>query len=202
VTTAAPEPASAEDRLMAAAVAAFGARGYAGVSIRQIARDAGLTIGALYHYADSKEALLLRLVRQAYGEGTNDIAVAARTGDSPSARLTSLVETHVRGEALERERWRLIGALARTELGSLSPEAKAEFVELRDRFEAVWDEVLRDGVDQGAFELEDVPIARFSLVKMCTGVADWYRPDGRLSLDEIASIMSRQALALVRARDQ
>jgi AcrR family transcriptional regulator len=43
--------------LMAAARRLFGERGFAAVSIEEIASEAGVTRGALYHHFDSKEAL-------------------------------------------------------------------------------------------------------------------------------------------------
>ena len=44
-------------RIVAAAVAEFAERGYAGASVRDIARRAGLTEGAMYRHFDGKEAL-------------------------------------------------------------------------------------------------------------------------------------------------
>jgi AcrR family transcriptional regulator len=191
---------TAEARLIAAAVQMFSTRGYSAVGIREIAREAGVTIGALYHYAPSKEALFLRILSEAYESVIAQLEAAALGASSPPERVVAMITTQVRGEVSGREMWNL----TRAELRALSPEARAGVIALRDRFEAVWARVLAEGQTSGDFDLDDAVITRFSLIKICSGVADWYRPDGRLALDEIAAILARQALALVghRPRDR
>lgn len=184
-----------ETRLLDTAAQLFASKGYNAVGIRQIAGEAGLTIGALYHYADSKEALFLRVLRRGYQAVTTDAAAAAASGTTSTQRLRNLINAHVQGEVAERELWRL----TRAELGSLSPDGRAEMIELRDQYEAVWAHVIETGTTDGTFHPIDASLARLSLVMMCSGVADWYRPDGRLTLDQIADTLTAQALLLLRA---
>jgi AcrR family transcriptional regulator len=62
--TASGEPASNKrETILAAAVRGFAAHGLAGTGMREIARAAGLTEGTLYHYFDSKEALIREAFR-------------------------------------------------------------------------------------------------------------------------------------------
>ncbi len=52
-----PVPGTTTGRLIAAALTQFGAHGFAGVNVADIAREAGVTTGALYHHFGSKTAL-------------------------------------------------------------------------------------------------------------------------------------------------
>jgi AcrR family transcriptional regulator len=52
-----PTPASAKGRLVLAALDAFGRRGYAAVSVADLARAAETTTGPLYHHFESKLGL-------------------------------------------------------------------------------------------------------------------------------------------------
>lgn len=52
-----PTSASARGRLVRAALEAFGGRGYAGVSVAELAAAAGTTTGPLYHHFGSKLGL-------------------------------------------------------------------------------------------------------------------------------------------------
>jgi AcrR family transcriptional regulator len=183
----------AEARLISAAVRMFSTRGYSAVGIREIAREAGVTIGALYHYAPSKEALFLRILSEAYVSATAQLQAAADSTDVAPDRIAAMIRAQVQGEVSGRDVWNVTKA----ELRALTPEARNQVIALRDRFEAVWARVLEDGRAAGDFVLDDPVITRFSLIKMCGGVADWYRPDGRLTLDEICELLARQALALV-----
>ncbi|MGH8823376.1 MAG: TetR/AcrR family transcriptional regulator [Jiangellaceae bacterium] len=54
-----PLPGSAPARLIEAAVRRFEAEGRAGVNVVDVARDAGVTTGALYHHFGSKDGLYL-----------------------------------------------------------------------------------------------------------------------------------------------
>src|SRR5438552_6852873 len=56
----APRRQHAEERreqILDAAAKVFGEKGFAGASIRDIAREVGVTEGLLYHYFESKEQL-------------------------------------------------------------------------------------------------------------------------------------------------
>jgi AcrR family transcriptional regulator len=184
---------TAEARLISAAVQMFSTRGYSAVGIREIAREAGVTIGALYHYAPSKEALFLRILNEAYESAIAQLEAAARSTTSAAGRVTAMICAQVQGEVSGRDVWNVTKA----ELRALTPEAREQVIALRDRYEAVWARVLAEGQEAGDFAIDDAVIARFSLIKMCGGVADWYRADGRLTLDEICDLLARQALAIV-----
>lgn len=52
------------DEILETALDQFIRRGYAGTKIKDIADAAGMSVGLLFHYFDSKEALYLELIRQ------------------------------------------------------------------------------------------------------------------------------------------
>lgn len=60
------KPKTTLDRIHEAAAADFLQRGFRKATLRDIARSAGVTTGALYGYYDSKEALFEALVVEAY----------------------------------------------------------------------------------------------------------------------------------------
>lgn len=57
-TTNAALRAATRERLLQAALQVFAARGYADVTVRDIAAQAGVAVGALYQHFDGKDALL------------------------------------------------------------------------------------------------------------------------------------------------
>lgn len=50
------------------------------------------------------------------------------------------------------------------------------------------EEILRDGVAEGVFAPADIRIATMAVIAMLTGVTTWYRPAGRLSVDEVEGL--------------
>ena len=71
--TQAERTAATRAKLIAAARALFGARGFAATSIEELVREAGVTRGALYHQFESKEALF----ESAFEEVERELVVAS-----------------------------------------------------------------------------------------------------------------------------
>lgn len=84
-----PVPGRPKARLLAAALAGFGARGYAAVGVGELAAAAGVTTGALYHHFGSKlglyDAVRVDVERRALDRMEG--AAAARPGDVPAVLL-------------------------------------------------------------------------------------------------------------------
>jgi len=109
-----PEPAarvaasSSADRIIAAAAAVMGRYGYAATTMKQVAREAGVAQGLIFYYFESKDELLLAVVRSLCEEverASRD-AFAHATGEPPAARAWSaLLAAHDRmAAAPERQR--------------------------------------------------------------------------------------------------
>jgi AcrR family transcriptional regulator len=81
--TASGEPASNKrDAVLSAAIRRFAAQGLAGTGMREIARDAGLTEGTLYHYFPSKDALIEAAFRWSAFQAS-EVRDAMQRGDAP-----------------------------------------------------------------------------------------------------------------------
>ncbi|HWI81654.1 helix-turn-helix domain-containing protein [Ramlibacter sp.] len=73
--------------VLAAARAVFEEHGLEGASIREIARRAGYTPGAIYSYFDSKEAVYGALLGESLERLNQAVQAAQPADDSPAARL-------------------------------------------------------------------------------------------------------------------
>jgi AcrR family transcriptional regulator len=88
--------AARREALLEGAFSVFAARGYGSVSMRDLARDLGVTTGSLYHYFSSKEALFEEMVRY---RATLDVAEATRDlppDAPPQVRLAAFTAFFVR----------------------------------------------------------------------------------------------------------
>jgi hypothetical protein len=56
-----------------------------------------------------------------------------------------------------------------------------------------------DGVEAGTFTIDDPRTASRALITMCRGIADWYKPKGELTPEDLANIYVKFALGLVGA---
>lgn len=160
----------------------FARQGYAAVSMRQIAAAVGVQAGALYAYTPDKQALLHDLLES----HMRDLLSAwVDTPDAdPLARLERFVRFHI-GFSLDHSDAVFLSYM---ELRNLSPENYARIAELRGRYEASLDAIIRAGVATGAMQVEDAKLATLALIAMLTGVTNWYREGGRLDRDRITDI--------------
>jgi hypothetical protein len=76
------------------------------------------------------------------------------------------------------------------EYRSLSPELQARHIPRRDRYEDLWRKLLVEGEQAGVFCLEDAAMTSRALLGAMSWAVTWYRPDGKLSADEIADLFS------------
>ncbi len=179
-----------------AALELFAARGYAAVSMRQIAAEVGVQAGALYLYTSDKQSLLADIMiahmedlLDAWGRWPKPGA-----GD-PLAMFEVFVRFHIRYH-LERGAEVFISYM---ELRNLEPENFARVEVLRRSYEAALTETLVAGCRSGVFRIDDAKLATYALIAMLTGVNTWYRPGGRLAVDEIEEVYLGMAMRLVGA---
>jgi AcrR family transcriptional regulator len=188
-----PSPGTAE-RIRQSALRLFAKRGYEATGIRDVARDAGLSLASIYHYIGSKEDLLLDIIKTSMFELRAGAERAMDEADTPAEQLGGLVRAHV----MMHGRMRLEALVSDTELRSLSESERKGAVTLRDRYEERWDEVIEAGAEAGEFEVAEPKLVRLALLQMCTGVAYWYSPAGDTSLPHIADSFADLALSMVR----
>lgn len=81
-----------EQEIIDAAIDIFHAKGYSATSVDDVAAAVGILKGSLYHYMDSKEDLLRRIVEEVHEEVEEIIEAAlARTDLPPLERLAGLL---------------------------------------------------------------------------------------------------------------
>lgn len=90
------------ERILIAARKLFAARGFDGVTIRDIGEEAGLTNPALYRHFADKEALGIELYRDSYARMLHAIEIATDGVDDPVAKIEAYVVAVA--ELFEQER--------------------------------------------------------------------------------------------------
>lgn len=179
----------------------FREHGYAGTSIRDIARALSVRGASLYSHVTSKEDVLRAIVDRAatrFEEAADraDREAAARRPGDPSEALAALVRAHVRVLTDDVDE----ASVFVHEWRSLGPEGRASILARRDAYEARFRDRIRDGMAVGAFAMTDPAIAARTLLSAINGVAAWYDPNGRLPADRIADHLVDLSLRMLEGR--
>ncbi|WP_282077725.1 TetR/AcrR family transcriptional regulator [Epibacterium ulvae] len=170
-------------RIQKVALQLFARHGYAAVSMRQIAKEVGVQVGALYNYLPDKQSLLFSLMNKhmqdvlAAWEERKAILDPCR----PDGLLEEFARFHIRFHMARPD----AVFIAYMELRNLSPENFAKIEALRKSYEGELQSILDAGVAQRIFTLRDSKITTLAVIAMLNGVMTWYRSGGRLSLEEV-----------------
>ncbi|MEV0347320.1 TetR/AcrR family transcriptional regulator [Nonomuraea sp. NPDC050680] len=176
-------------------VSLFAEKGYAATGIRELGRAAGVNSATLYHYAGSKQEILTSIMRSCLEELLRSAIEAVGVSADPGVHLARLVRVHVGLCALNP----LTAKVTDQEIRALRPDDHTALIGLRDDYEALFARVIEHGMSTGVFQLTDQRVARLALLEMCNGVANWYRPDGRLSVAEVQDQLVELACRLMGA---
>ncbi|MFD2090751.1 TetR/AcrR family transcriptional regulator [Blastococcus deserti] len=187
---------SARTRYLAAALDLMAADGFNGTSMRDIARAAETSLSNLYNHFASKSDVLVALLRDANDDLLRRIRAELDTaGPSATERMAAAVRAYVTfsGEC------QTAAVLSLSEFRYLRGEGREAVVQARDTTESIFRGVIADGVGTGEFRTPYPDGATRAIVSICAAVPTWYRPDGPLSLSELADVHVRYVLAMLEA---
>ena len=185
-----PNPKDTRATIRREACRLFAERGYAAVSMRDLADAVGVRQSGLYNHFKSKQALLVDLMAS-HMEVLLQVLDGVMAGvTNPIARLEAFVQLHVSYHLDYPEDV----FLAYMEIRSLEADGRDRVIALRDRYEDVLRGILEDGVAAGDFQIADAAVHTRMLLSMLTGATVWFRAGGRLSRDDVVACHLQAAL--------
>lgn len=185
-----PEGQSMREHILEAAVQMFAQYGYHAAPLRDIARIAGIQAASIYHHYPNKQALLVEIMETHMQRLNTGLEHILREYDDPLQRLQEAIAHHIRLHTTYKQEFFIID----TEIRALEGESRPYILSLRDTYEKLLQELLRNGMERGVFRQSDVKVASYAIIAMCTAVATWFKPDGRLSTQQVITIY-RQIIA-------
>ena len=170
----------------------FAERGYAAVSMRQIASKVGLQVGALYNYFPDKQTILSELLIH-HMENLLQTWHSQKLPEKPDKLLEFFVGFHIEYHLNRPEEV----FIAYMELRNLSSDNFKKIEKLRNKYELILSKILSDGVNKNLFICEETKIASLAIIGMLKEVNTWYKKDGRISVPEIKNIYQQIVLKAV-----
>ena len=169
----------------------FREKGFERTSLKEIAEACNMLPGSLYYRYNSKEALLVELMRRGVDLVTAEVESAYASSDDPVERLRLCINAHLRALLVDSDavyvllfEWRALG-----------PEAREEIIELRDQYESLWAGILETMIAQGVVRKNiDGRLLRLIGLGALNWVATWFDPNGAQSLDAIGDLIWQIAM--------
>lgn len=183
-------------RIEAAALKLFARHGFAAVSMRQIAAEVGVQAGAIYNYTADKQGLLYHLLENHMQALLSAWSAVPKSGD-PAADLEAFVRFHIEYHQNRADEV----FISYMELRNLNDQNFKRIESLRKTYELQLVTILEQGAAQGAFHLPGAKVTGFALIALLTGVVNWFREDGALTLPQVQNhywALTRQMVGLRR----
>ena len=178
-------------QLLAIATSLFASRGYSQTTVRDIADEAGILSGSLYHHFDSKEAMLSEVLGEFMDGLLAHLRDIVENDGSPREKFDAMVRAafrviHETPDAV---------AVYQNEAALLAHQPEFAFVGARSQsIQQTWVSVLRAGQDAGEFRADlDMDLAYRFIRDTVWSTVRWYNPRGRLQHGTVAD----QFLSLV-----
>lgn len=181
------EPEETRRLLLAASLALFEELGYHATTVESIVTRAGVTKGAFYHHFEGKEDVLFQIQDDYIEDRLRNCRLIMAESDDPREQLKALIREALIG--IETHRSAVV--IFMQERRFLVGERFAPIKKKRDKVNATYEDVLRAGIKLGYFAPDINPrIIAFGILGMCAWAFTWYRPGGRLRIEQIADYLT------------
>jgi AcrR family transcriptional regulator len=184
-----------KERILEEAVKLFYERGFSGTTLDDIAGKLGVTKPFIYTHFRSKVELLEAICRPTIEMSLEAISTAVQQDGRASDRLFRGVVDFSR---VVLQRQANIAVYFREEK-NLSEAGLDGINALRKRFDRVLSGLLEEGAAAGEFQIADVGVAALAIGGMVSWAYAWYRPSGRLSIDDVGAQLAHFAIQMVGA---
>lgn len=158
--------------------------GYAGLSMRDLARESGLAKATLYHHFADKQSIYLDMLERDLRRISEHLAEAAATPGSCEERLRAVVAMY-----FEQMRTRRAEILARMrEIAGMEQALRALILRYRPQLSQPIIDILQEGQRQGQFREMEPNMAVLSLFGMMNAFVNHklLLDDGEITLGAVA----------------
>lgn len=171
-----------EEHLLEVAAQRFAHTGYHQTTLEEIAHQAGVAKASMYRYFESKQELLARIFIKVAGAFARGIEPLVAAPVPVEEKLRRAVQDLLRaiGENVA------LFTVFYSEEADLPAKLRAEVLEVRQRFIAHLESILREGMAQGVFREMNARLVVYAIMGMCGWLHKWYSP-GEARLEDVAT---------------
>lgn len=180
---------SQRDRILRAAAACFNRKGYSGTSLKDVARQLGLTDAALYYYVRNKEELVYQCYLRAAELGRRAMDEARESGGNGFEQAFLYIRNHVGimvGDA---------GPVAiMSEVPSLKPAHRNEILAVSRSHSLGFEEILSQGIRDGSIADCDVRMTGNAIMGAINWIPKWFHGDAAMArqvLESFPDVLTR-----------
>ncbi|TDD11374.1 TetR/AcrR family transcriptional regulator [Nonomuraea deserti] len=183
-TTSSGSASERRDHLVKLAAELFARKGFQATTVREIADEAGILSGSLYHHFDSKETIVDEVLSTFLDDLIARYRAALESGGDARTVLSEMVrigfgtlEPHRAAITVMQNDWNYLRQFPRFNY----------LVKAEDEVEQMWVSQIKAGQAAGLFRPDVDPKLTYRMIRDTIWVAvRWFRPGGRLNTSGLA----------------
>jgi AcrR family transcriptional regulator len=183
------------DEIYRAAAQLICERGYDATSMNDIAEAVGITKAGVYHHIQGKKDLLFRIMNFGMDELDENVIVPTRAIADAESRLRAIITNHVRliTSHITPQGYNPVTIVV-DEVAGLTPEHRRKISQRKRLYVDLIRDTLKQLKEEGKLREIDLTVATFSLLGTMLWLSRWYRPEGRLTPDQVVEEISKLVL--------
>ena len=171
------------DAVLQTAAHLFLEHGYRRTSMSELGTRLKITKPALYYYFHNKEEILVECYRLGIAAIEQLLDKAAVSQGNGLNKVRAYVEAYAKA-VVTHDFGRCVAMLDDAEL---SPKARREVRDLKRKIDMAIRGYVEEGIRDGSIGTCNVKLASFALAGAVNWIGTWYKPEGSLTAEEIAS---------------
>jgi AcrR family transcriptional regulator len=187
---------SRKEQIINAAAKLFRQKGFEAASMRDIAGELGIEAASLYSHIKSKDEILETICYRMADELLKAIDEVNDLYFNAEEKLGMAIKNHVKivTGSLDAS-----GVFLREWRHLTKPKLK-EFIQLRDKYENGFKQILINGENENVFEAPDKKFAVLTILSALNWLTEWYNPKGKMTAEEIAEHLTEFILTGLRVK--
>jgi len=160
-------------------------RGFEATSMQEIADTCGLTKAGIYHYVETKQALLVAIMHYGMDLFEEEILQKVIGIPDPVERLRETMARNVRLVESSKE-----VAIILNEHQTLAPAEKRALNARKKQYVSFLEATFREAIERRQIRPVDPTVAAFSFLGVILWTPNWYRTGGRIPLPHLIDGMA------------
>ncbi len=191
-----PDTQNRKAQILQTAATLFRERGYQAASMRDIATAMHIEAASLYHHIKSKEEILEIICFDMAEQFLSAIVEVNDIYFNAEEKLRMAILNHVRLITQNQER----SAVFLHEWRSLPEVSLNSFLALRNQYENGFKQIVKEGIEEDIFGQVEPKFAVLSILSSVNWINEWYKLEGKMSVEEIAKNISDFVLGGLRKK--
>lgn len=171
------------EEVLGVAASVFSEKGYRASTIQDIGRELDITSAALYYYFTSKQEILSELIVRPIQQLEAMSAEVAASSLSNREKLFEIMRRHIEMMLQQSE----LFTIFLRERVELEPVHAKRLAELEEKYYRRVRGVVEAAQKEGELRAVNPQLVALGVIGMTNWVLRWYKPDGQLSMAEIAA---------------